>query len=346
MADETVRIGIVGAGSNTRLRHIPGFKELEGVELVSVANRSRQSSQQVADEYEIPEVYDSWVDLIQAPNTNAICIGTWPYMHCTLVLAALKHDKHVLTEARMAMNTAESHIMLNASRKHPDRVSQIVPAPHTLKVDRIIKDLIANGYLGRILSVDLTWHQGGFIDYSSPMTWRLDRNFSGYNTMQMGIWYEAMMRWIGPATSVLSITKTNVTIRSDNNSDSHFITIPDHIEIICEMASGPLVHMRFSAVTGLAPTDQLWFFGTEGTLRLDVSTMRLYGGRRGEDQLSEIEVPVEKQGHWRVEEEFVNAIRGVEPVSLTTFEDGVRYMEFTEAVARSAQSGNKIHLPR
>ena len=59
MANETVRIGFVGAGANARLRHLPGFKAIDGVELVSVANRSRESSQRVADEYGFPQVYDS-----------------------------------------------------------------------------------------------------------------------------------------------------------------------------------------------------------------------------------------------------------------------------------------------
>ena len=53
----------------------------------------------------------------------------------------------------------------------------------------------------------------------------------------------------------------------------------------------------------------------------------------------------DKQGTWRVEEEFVNAIRGKEKVVLTSFEDGVRYMEFTEAVTRSAQTGQAVSLP-
>jgi predicted dehydrogenase len=56
-------------------------------------------------------------------------------------------------------------------------------------------------------------------------------------------------------------------------------------------------------------------------------------------------VPPDKQGTWRVEEEFVNAIRGKEKVVLTSFEDGVRYMEFTEAVTRSAQTGQAVSLP-
>jgi len=45
-----------------------------------------------------------------------------------------------------------------------------------------------------------------------------------------------------------------------------------------------------------------------------------------------------------VEEEFVNALRGVEKITRTTFEDGVRYMEFTEAVARSAATGRVVEV--
>ena len=345
MTNETVRVGFVGAGTNTRLRHIPGLQAIDGVELVSVANRSRESGQRIADKYNIPAVYDSWVDLIEAPDTNAVCIGTWPYTHRTMVIAALDAGKHVMTEARMCMNAAEAHEMLAASREMPDLVTQIVPAPHTLKVDAKIKELIADGYLGDILSVDMTVHQGDFIDYDAPLHWRNDRDLSGYNIMQMGIWYEAMMRWVGPAGSVRTVARVNVKSREDGSGGRRFITIPDQVETICEMVSGPVVHMRFSTVTGLAPADRVWFFGTEGTLRLDSPSMTLSGGRRGDSALSEITIAPEQKGAWRVEEEFINAIRGIEPVTHTNFADGVKYMEFTEAVTRSFQAAETVYLP-
>ena len=343
--DDTIRVGFVGAGANTKLRHIPGLKAMPGVELVSVSNRSRESSQKVADEFGIPKVYERWAELIEAPDTNAISVGTWPYMHCILVQAALEADKHVLTEARMAMSAAEAHAMLDASRKKPHLVTQIVPSPITFKVDRTIQDLIADGYLGEVLSVDLAWSTGGFIDHDGPFHWRHDRDMSGYNILYMGILYEALMRWVGPAASVRAVSRVNVNSRRDETGRSRHITVPDHVEIVCEMASGPVAHLRFSNVTGLGPQDQVWLFGTEGTLWLDIPSMTLHGGRRGDDQLAEIKVPPEKQGEWRVEEEFVNAIRGQERVTHTSFEDGVRYMEFTEAVTRSGQSGKAIRLP-
>ena len=41
----------------------------------------------------------------------------------------------------------------------------------------------------------------------------------------------------------------------------------------------------------------------------------------------------------------MDAIREGRPVELTDFATGVRYMEFTEAVARSAQRGEVVELP-
>ena len=54
MADDVVRVGLIGAGRNTRDRHLPGFQKVAGVDVVAVANRSRQSGQQVADSFNIP----------------------------------------------------------------------------------------------------------------------------------------------------------------------------------------------------------------------------------------------------------------------------------------------------
>ncbi len=345
MSTQKIRIGIIGAGGNVRLRHVPGFKAIPGVELVGVCNRSRESSQRAAAELGIGKTYDTWLDLVEDEDIDAVCIGTWPYMHCAITLAALESEKHVLTEARMAMDATEAHVMLEASRTSPHLVTQVVPSPFTFRVDSTIQDMISSGYLGELLVVDMRVMQNNFVDLQGPLTWRQDRDVSGYNIMMMGVWYEAMVRWIGPATKVMAMTKTAIAQRKDGTGLLKAVTIPDHVDILCQMACGAQGHMHLSSITGLAPAGAVYLYGTQGTLMVDAPSMKLYGGRRGDQELKEINIPQKKQGAWRVEEEFINAIRGVEPVKFTTFEAGVQYMEFTEAVTRSAQSGEAGHLP-
>ena len=105
-----ISVGVIGAGGNTRNHHIPKLQAINGVEITGVVNRSQESSQAVADEFGIPKIYDDWTQAIDDPDTNAIVIGTWPYLHCRATLAALESGKHVMCEARMAMNADDSAV--------------------------------------------------------------------------------------------------------------------------------------------------------------------------------------------------------------------------------------------
>ncbi len=338
---ETIRIGVVGAGANTVAQHIPNLQAIEGVQIVSVCNRTRESSERVARQFGIPKVYDNWRELVDAPDTDAIVIGTWPYMHCPVTLAALQANKHVMTEARMAMNVREARQMLESARARPHLVTQVVPSPFTLKVDNTIKRLIAEGYLGEVLAIEVR-AGGTFIDRESPLHWRQDFDLSGFNTMTLGIWYEAVMRWVGDAKRVMAIGKTFVPMRRDADGYLRAVRVPDHLEVVAEMVCGAVAHFQISSVTGLAGAPEVWLFGSEGTLRF--AEGKLFGGRRGDSALCEIAIPPEEEGRWRVEEEFINAIRGKEKIRLTTFEDGVKYMEFTEAAIRSMAEGRAIAI--
>jgi predicted dehydrogenase len=343
--DQPIRVGFVGAGANTRLHHIPKLKSQPGVELTAVANRSRESGERVAREFGIGRVHGDWREVVEAGDVDAICIGTWPYLHAEVTTAALVAGKHVLCEARMAMNAAEGRRMLDASRRAPGLVAQLVPAPHTLELDATLAALLAEGYAGEVLAAEVRATQRSpFGDLGDTLHWRQNAALSGNNVLSMGIWYEAMVRWLGPARRVMAMTKIAVPRRKDEHGAWHEVRVPDHVDILATLQSGGVAHLRFSALTALAPPPEAWIFGRDGTLRIEVDARRLSGGRKGDRELSEIPIPAERRIGWRVEEEFVNAIRGRETVSRTTFEDGVRYMEFTDAVSRSAATGEAVEV--
>ncbi len=352
--DDIINVGLIGAGANTRLRHIPGLRAQTGVSIKGVVNRSLESSQRVADEFEIPDVYSDWIELLEDEDIDAVCIGTWPYMHATLTVEALNEGNHVLCEARMAMNSDEALEMLEASRRRPDLVAQIVPAPHTLEIDQTMVRLISEGYIGDLVNAKL--HVGTASDFPNPdlpLHWRHNRDLSGNNIMTMGIWYEAMMRWFGPASTVQALGQTVVKHRLNDEGRRIAISIPDHLDVLMNFDAGGSMNYTVTTVSAFTRELDLWIHGTDGVLRVEQSdgndpagaTFKLSGARRGDDALTTIEIPPEDRGAWRVEEEFINAIRGVEPVTHTNFTDGLKYMQFTDAVTESLQSGDRVALP-
>ena len=315
MADGAIRIGIVGAGGIVRSRNLPGLRAMPGVEVVSVVNRSRESSERAAAEMEIPTVYDNWTDLIESSDTNAICIGTWPYMHCAMTLAALEADKHVLTEGRMAMNADEARIMLDAARSKPHLITQIVPGPPTFPVDNVLIEMINSGFLGDVLSVDIRAlpigrqpHQA-FINPDAPFHWRMDADVSGYNALSVGIEYESMMRWLGPATKVMGNTRTFTTQRRDEDGNLRSVRLPELVGILADLACGAQMHMNVSSISGMGPQHEIWLFGSQGTVHCEGANV--FAGKRGDTELKEVPNPEASRYKWRAEEEFINAIRGV-----------------------------------
>jgi predicted dehydrogenase len=348
MATDTLRIGIIGAGANTRLKHIPGLRTQNSVEIVGVANRSAQSSQKAAKELDIPKAYRDWTEIIADENIDAVCIGTWPYTHAQMTIAALDAGKHVLCEARMAMNAREAHAMLAASRRNPSCIAQIVPAPMTLPVDRTIADTIADGAIGNVIAVELCVSMGDYPNPDAPLHWRQVRDLSGNNIMALGIWYEQMARWVGHASSAFALGQVVVKHRRDEAGVRLPITIPDHVDVIGQLQQGGQYRLVLSSVIGHAPSKtEGWIFGDQGTLAFitpNSGEPYLQLVKKG-GVMGALVIDPAKRGAWRVEEEFVNAVRGREIVTHTDFVTAVKYMEWTDAVTLSMRERREVPLP-
>lgn len=109
-----------------------------------------------------------------------------------MTIAALDAGKHVLCEARMAMDLQQARDMLEASKRHPELTAQVVPSPMTLKYDKTIRRLVDDGSIGQIVAIDVRGVGSKFPDFEAPIHWREDRELSGNNIMMMGIFYEAV----------------------------------------------------------------------------------------------------------------------------------------------------------
>ena len=250
----------------------------------------------------------------------------------------------MLTEARMANAAAEARDMLRASRSHPHLVHQLTPTSTSYTIDNVIKRSIDEGFPGRLLLVDFTSLQNNFADLYSPVHWRQDRALSGHNTLNIGASYESMMRWLRRGNRVMAMANIHVSYRPDDSGHLTSVTIPHHIDTLYELANGAQVHLQFSATSGLNGSSHIWMFGTDGTIHVDTQR-RVWAGKRGDTELTEVPNPPETQARYLVEEQYTKAILGTEIVDMVAFEIGVHYMEWAEAVARGAMTGQAACLP-
>lgn len=331
----TIRIGVIGAGANTRTRHIPGFLAIPEVEVVAVCNRTPESGQRVAKEFNIPTVAPNWREVVEAPGIDAICVGTWPNMHAKLAVASLRQGKHVLTEARMARNSAEAEMMVEEARLHPKLVAQIVPAPMSLPFDSTITWMTQSGMLGPIREVIMTCTNDAFADSGAPRSWRQDTTLSGKNTLFLGIYYEMVLRWLGRGvTSVVATAAIYTKERKDEDGVPWPTTIPESVSVLGTFEDGARLIGHFSGVDRTGARNEIRINGSNAGVRLDLTRNELWL-TKGKEKERLIDVPPERRGSWRVEADFIDSIREGKPVRLTDFETGAKYMHFTDAVWES-----------
>jgi hypothetical protein len=126
------------------------------------------------------------------------------------------------------------------------------------------------------------------------------------------------------------------------------ITIPDHVDVSGQLQQGGQYRLVLSSVIGHTPSKtEAWIFGDKGTLAFitpNSGEPYLQLGKKG-GAMGALAIDPAKRGGWRVEEEFINAVRGREVVTHTDFVTAVKYMEWTDAVTLSMRKRREVQLP-
>jgi predicted dehydrogenase len=91
-------------------------------------------------------------------------------------------------------------------------------------------------------------------------------------------------------------------------------------------------------------------YGSDGTIRYQFGmdapgSGKIMAGKASDSALHEVEIAPSEARTWTVEQDFIEAIRQGKTDPEPSFWDGLKYMEFTDAVFRSAKEGRAIDLP-
>ena len=338
-----LRIGIVGAGNIVRARHLPALKTHPEVEIVAVSNSTYESSEKFCQEY-YPSATPmrNWPELLALPDIDIIWIGTPPVMHSAVTISALEAGKHVFCQARMSMDLAEAEEMLAASKRYPELVTMLCPPPMGMRADLLVKKLLAEDYIGRPHHVRLQSFASNYLDPGAPPHWRQRIEISGLHVLTLGIYIEVLQRWLGDINGVFARAKIIQPIRQ-----GYEVIVPDLLTVLCAFDNGAEGVLEFSGIDALAPSDRLEIYGSSGTLTYDFGSDVVEAGKVGDRGLHVVELPSELETEWRVEEDFLAAVKSKGRVRPhPNFEDGVGYMRVVQAVADSRARNEWVTVKR
>jgi dihydrodiol dehydrogenase / D-xylose 1-dehydrogenase (NADP) len=156
---EPIRWGIMGSGliSSDFVGALQDLPTEEG-RVVAVAARSKESADQFAATFDIPQAYEGYEALANDPNVDVIYIGTVAQTHAACVRIALAAGKPVLVEKPIAMCAEEAAALTEEAKSKglfllEGMWTRFFPAI------RKARELLSSGVLGDVVAVsaDFGW---------------------------------------------------------------------------------------------------------------------------------------------------------------------------------------------
>lgn len=178
---KTLKWGIIGCGDVTEVKSGPAFQKTENSELVAVMRRNAEKAADYAKRHQVPTWYSDADQLINDPKVNAIYIATPPSTHAEYAIRAMKAGKPVYVEKPMAASYAECRQMIQVSQE-TGMPLHVAYYRRTLPAYLKVKELIANGTLGDVLSVSIKLHLAHKESTNEPGSvpnWRVDPSIAG-----------------------------------------------------------------------------------------------------------------------------------------------------------------------
>lgn len=171
-----IKTAVFGAGFMGKV-HVEQIRRLGNVEVVALAAVSEDEAKSFGAKYGIDRTTADWQSLLSDASIEAVHICTPNVLHYPMSKAALEAGKAVLCEKPLTATVDEARELVDLAKAKglPNAVN------HNLRyypAVQQIRQMIANGDLGEILSVNGTYYQDWLL-YETDYNWRVERKDNG-----------------------------------------------------------------------------------------------------------------------------------------------------------------------
>jgi len=112
-----LRWGIIGTGEISR-QFVCAARECTGATIAAVSSRSADNAHAFAEDHGVEKAYDTYEDMVTAPDIDIVYIGTPGDVHKEHSLIAMQAGKHVLCEKVLANTVGDAQEMYAAAERH------------------------------------------------------------------------------------------------------------------------------------------------------------------------------------------------------------------------------------
>jgi 1,5-anhydro-D-fructose reductase (1,5-anhydro-D-mannitol-forming) len=326
--------GLVGTGRIAEDRILPGINAHAGNKLVAVVSRNPQRADAFATKFGAQRAYTSYHDMLRNPDVTVVAIHTPNSQHAEQAIAAARAGKHVFCDKPMATSVADAERIVSECEKAGVKLginfhNRFMPC--FIETRRIIE----SGEIGEVHLVQLEASPGARSG-GRLATWRVDPAVAGLGTTySIGVHVYDILRYLLAAeiTMVSAFFDTPRGVMEETNLS------------LLRFANGALGQLSVHEKSPL-PHNDFVVYGSKGRITGRGLTRSRAGGElqvlTTDGKTRSTEFPA-IDAHGACVAAFSDALlAGRNPVPSGI--DGLRSVQLTDAMARSAGDGIHVRL--
>lgn len=331
-----VRVAVIGIGSMGR-HHVRVYSELDGVEVVGIADLAVDVCTPLARRYNCP-AYSDYRKLLDEQRPDAVSIAVPTAHHLEVACEAAQRGIHVLIEKPIAHTIQHAREIIDICKKN----GVVLAIGHVERFNpsvRAVKERIVSGELGKVFHIEAR-RQGPFPD----------------RVRDVGVAVDLAVHDIDVMRYITGSEVTRVYAEIDNHVHADH---EDSLSAVLRFSNGAAGTL---AVSWLSPTKmrELLVTGERGMFRVDYLTQDLFFFEnatladsgwdtlqvlRGVSEGKMVRYAINKREPLRSElEAFLESVRGGES-SIVSGSDGLEALKIALALVTSGRENKTVHLP-
>ena len=291
---KTIKIGIIGWGFMGRthahaLRAMPLFYPGAGfrAEIAGICSRRLEKAREAAEELNVPYYTDDYRQLLAREEIDAVSVCTPNALHEEIALAALKAGKHLYIDKPLA-DTAQGARRIADQAEKSGVFTRMVFNNRYLPVTLRARELVDQGRIGRVLSIEGSNLDSGSIDPNKPIGWK--QTLQGGVLLDLGSHVLDLITWLcGYPEAVFCAQRTLYDTRPTREGGATRDLSDDQTLMLLRLPGGAMGQVEASKIaTGANDELTVEIRGEKGALAFDLmqpNYLRFYDNTRPEAPL-------------------------------------------------------------
>ena len=360
-----IRLGFVGANLRSQwasVSHFPALRAHPDVEMTAVCTTRPETAEEARKGFGAKLAFTDFRAMVASPEIDAVAVVVKVPLHFEPTKAAIEAGKHVYTEWPLGRTTAEAEELAALARNKG--VLNVVGLQSRVSPALLfMKELIAGGYVGEVLSCHMSCIRDGALARPSGRAWQRDASL-GANTLTIanGHAIDALRFVLGNFTDVACMVTPQAPQWYETDTKRMVeVTSPDNILVSGKLARGAVASVHVAAAPWAGSGFRMEIYGREGTLVASGSVssqrgemLRVRGAQKSHD-LQDLAIPARFEcvpsdfprgdpfNVGQMYSLFAKAIRTGEN-ALPSFDTAVGLHRFLDTIKRSADEHRQLEV--